>query len=217
MQVENSFCISLYNRYTMVDGDRVLHPVDTLMAGILAQKLESFEVVVVDFGSTDTDFCWLRQMVKRSILVTLQEPFNLGRARNLACHVATGKRLFVLDCDMQLPDNFCATLKPHIDAGKVCFPLYMLTHRNGKDSRPGQGWGNVAMLKSVFYALRENGVSWMQKTTYGAEDLSVANPIVQGGKAPYFREMVEGFRHIYHPRVGEWYSTAKKTEEPDNG
>lgn len=206
MQVDNSFIISLYNRYTIVDGDRVMHPIDSLLTDILSQGLDSFEVVVVDFGSTDTDFGWLRKRVKRSILVTLQETFSLGRARNVGCRIATGKRLFVLDCDMSLPHDFAATLIPDVDDGFVCFPLYMLTHRNGKDARQGQGWGNAAMLKTAWHELCEKGLIWQEKTSYGGEDLSLASPIVKGGKYKYKRYFIPGFRHVWHPKGdGEWY------------
>lgn len=212
MHVKNSFCIPVFNRYTIPIEGGVLHPMDTLIEGILSQKPEeSFEIVIVDFGSTDTDYAWLRRICKRSILFTVHEQFSLGRGRNLACHIATGERLFVLDCDMAIPGNFATTLSDPIDKGKVCFPKYFLTHPNGRLAREGSGWGNVAMLKSVWEKLRDAGVVWPEGLTWGGEDTCYANPIVKGHKNPYFRELVSGFTHVWHPKSGTpWYDSIKK-------
>lgn len=215
MQVKNSFCIPVFNRYTLPFDGGVLHPMDNLIAGILAQKPEeSFEIVIVDFNSTDTDYAWLRRMCKRSILLTLHEQFNLGRGRNLAAHIATGERLFMLDCDMIIPDDFVKQLSESVDKHKVVFPLYYLTHKNGKPAREGQGWGNVAMLKSVYLDLYERGIRWEEKVEYGGEDLALASPIVKGKKHPYDRVHVPGFLHSWHPRSGAWYANAETKELP---
>lgn len=213
MQVEHSFCIPIYNRYTVVDETRILHPLDTLISGILKQKLKSFELIVVDFGSTDTNFSWLRDVCSQTILITLREPFNLGRGRNVSATIATGKRLYMLDCDMEIPQNFVATIQKDIDSKHVVFPIYNLTHKDGKLAKEGQGWGNVCMLKTVFNQLVRDGVSWQEKTIYGGEDTSYANPIVKHNKAKYKRYLVPGFNHIWHPKINnEWYNTLEKKE-----
>ena len=212
MQVKNSFCIPVFNRYTLVGDGVILHPMDKLVEGILAQKpQESFEIVVVDFNSTDTDYAWLRRLCSRTVLFTIHEKFSLGRGRNLAAHIATGERLFILDTDMIIPDDFVHRLAGPVDAGRVCFPKYFLTHKNGKIANEGQGWGNVAMLKKVYLSLCAKGICWPDKTEYGGEDVAFSSQVVKGKKAvPFERAHIPNFLHSWHPRIGEWYHPAKQ-------
>jgi len=155
-----------------------------------------FEIVVIDWNSTDTDYGWLHDCTR---LRHVSGPFSLGVGRNSAIASAAGDLLFVLDADMLVPDNFVADTLPAVRDGVAVFPGYVRETSAGLV--PGAGWGNVCLNRAAYN--RTGG--WNDSTTWGGEDTKFHHALRRAG-VPWERREKPALIHQYHAKAGNgWY------------
>jgi glycosyltransferase involved in cell wall biosynthesis len=121
MQNNNSisFLIPLYNCAAYIER---------CVQSVVNQKIDDYEIVVVDDGSTDGGGDIVAEIQKTNPNIRLIRQANAGvsRARNVALEVATGEYIYFVDADDLLIDN---SIKPqlklmrqhNLDALKVNF------------------------------------------------------------------------------------------------
>ena len=144
--------------------------------------------------------------VERVTLTEGPQPFSAGAWRKLAANASKGDVLVMLDADMLVPADFLARMAAIVRAGRAAFPLYMREDHPGGRQSPGNGWGNAAFSREVWTAVSAayHGHPYPESTRWGHEDVAFAKRVHR--LAPYWRELVPGFVHLWHPKTGsQWY------------
>jgi glycosyltransferase involved in cell wall biosynthesis len=144
--------------------------------------------------------------VERVVLTEGPQPFSAGAWRTMAANASKGEILVMLDADMLVPPDFLVRMAAIVRAGRAAFPLYMREDHPGGRQSPGNGWGNAAFSREVWTAVAAayNGHPYPETTRWGHEDVAFAKRVHR--LVPFWRELVPGFVHLWHPKTGsQWY------------
>ena len=100
------------------------------ISSVLAQKYESYEVILVDDGSTDQSPLMCDEFVKSydNFQVIHQENRGLLLARRTGISIAKGKYIIHLDSDDELAEECLETLKSYIDKFKSQLLIFNYVH-----------------------------------------------------------------------------------------
>lgn len=186
-----SVVMALYNH-----ADYVREALDSTVPGADGM---SFEIVVVDDGSTDSSFDVVKEWVQahpwvRSRLIRHRANRGLPHARNTAIAAATGEFAFVLDADNEiLPGAFTRLVEALRTNPEARFAYGMLEAFNNADSIDTMGvwpWqpkrlrnGNYidAMAMIRMQVLRDMGGYTTDRRLYGWEDYELWCRIAESG------------------------------------
>jgi glycosyltransferase involved in cell wall biosynthesis len=177
--------------------------------GITATQ-KSIDLLIVDFNSTDYPVNqWIVMYWPYDYrIIKLNEPFSIGRGRNILINQFSRDILILLDADMIVPVNFIQTVIEQAAKGFAIMPLYQryINPEHTKTS-DGIGYGNLIIRSDVVSFLRQKftGKPYPESQTWGGEDVFVANAIKKSGKWPIKREFIAGFMHQWHPKTGDFY------------
>ena len=96
------------------------HVIDACIGSLLKQSLRSFEIIIVDDGSTDKtpDMIATWASKNKNITMLRQKHKGPGEARNLGAEKAKGKILVFVDADMTFDKDFLAILTKPIIKGE---------------------------------------------------------------------------------------------------
>ncbi len=96
------------------------HVIDECVRSLLSQSLRSFEMILVDDGSTDRTPDKIAQLASENKQITMfrQKHKGPGEARNLGANHAKGKILVFVDADMTFDKDFLAVLTKPIIKGE---------------------------------------------------------------------------------------------------
>lgn len=171
----------------------------------LIQDDEKWELIVVDFSSSDVDMKEYLQYMFRSynkpnftceLIQVNDEHFNKGKGLNIGGNAAKYETLFFLDADMKLTDRIMidtAYTQTQLN-NKVYFPV-CLNYENPEHSHVTQrpsGKGNVFISKTNF-ALK----SWPEYNQWGLEDDHFYD--YYDRIKMIFRDCPGTFYHQWHP------------------
>jgi len=111
----------------------------------LNKKKYSYEVIIVDDGSTDGSVDFVKQFAKDNSNFKLIENPHLGKAGAVTTGVLTSQGEFVLfsDMDQATPIEEVDKLLPHFDEG------YDIVIGSRKSQRRGAPWSRILMAKGM--------------------------------------------------------------------
>lgn len=208
------FCTAVSNRWTTFEQ---------LLASFKKMGDAGSVLCVYDWHSSDVD---LNDKLQRAAINhvygrhDLGEPINRAAARNKAFSLSNAKpddRVFFVDCDMVIPEDFARRIRSIVLSGTAYFPVCYSLYKNrpreingsGPQHTPGRsaanGWwryagrGNCGFVVKDFCDIGGWNVSYGAR--YGKEDDDIftrANKLLT-----VFREEVPGFFHLWHPKLAE--------------
>ena len=161
--------------------------------------LSEIELVLIDFGSTDTDYRWIDDLKIKTNLIVVNENFNLGKGRNIGLRASCGNNLFFLDADMIYPSNFFDISMRYLNEDFVYFPISFEEANREWQSLAN---GNVIVSKSNMDKIG----AWVEKETWGGEDNDFFSRTKE--KCNVKHEKLEGFIHQSHDHC--WSKTTLK-------
>jgi len=88
---------------------------DTCLRSLLAQSFTDFDVVLVDNGSQDDSIAFLQKNFSHVRVVRFPENRGFSAAVNAGIHASTGKYVFVLNNDTELPSSCLSALVKGIE------------------------------------------------------------------------------------------------------
>lgn len=165
--------------------------VDTAIASVAASEFESYELVIVDDGSSDHSSDVIKAALASvpwvaATVVTRSENQGLARARNLGTEISSGELLFILDADNSIYPNALRHLTETMDDSDGAAFAYGMLEQFGVRGSTGLtsylGWdpvrlryGNyidaMAMIRKS--ALLEVGGYTTESNLYGWEDFAL--------------------------------------------
>lgn len=97
------------------------HVLSNCLDSLLKQKMSSFEIIVVDDGSTDSTVSLLKQLCAdhKNVMFLKQNHKGAGSARNLGAKEAKGEILVFVDADMTFEKDFVSNLIKPIEIEDV--------------------------------------------------------------------------------------------------
>ena len=187
----NSIITAIKNRTIIVD-DGIEKPIykksiESLVGAYHLQ--EEMELVLVDFGSTDTDYQWIKDKNINANKIVVNEEFNLGKGRNIGAMAARGDKLFFLDADMLYPTRFFDACMENLNGNIVYCPI-SIEERSGEWLDAAMG--NIILKKEQFEKIGR----WEERNTWGREDSEFFNRAI--GMFKTKRERLDGFIHQSH-------------------
>lgn len=203
-----SICTVVQNRCSVKDGKGYLPLFLRSIENWLAHPPSlPFDIWIVDFMSTDTDWRWLRKLSRPEnchgiTRVCVTGPFSLGGGRNTAFRKSSGELLAFLDADILVPEGFFDSMEKRFELNGICFPQCFSVRKDGNSDHPMAGWGNCLFRRSDF-----PDIKWPEYKVWGGEDTDLFQNIPENRR---WREPVEGLLHQWHPRDDalEWYRSA---------
>lgn len=192
------------------------HNVDSLIRTFNPTADVCWELVVIDFHSSDVD---MQEFLQRKFcnahlkftykLHTMHDPlFCKGKGLNVASAIASHPWIFFLDADMKVTDRQLFDLAyQELRQNKVFFPVCMSysdhEHKTAK-ARP-TGTGNVFISASHLKMK-----PWKENKTWGDEDINFHKFFQQKKLAT--RALVATFFHQWHPNTYAWKNKFYKTK-----
>ena len=160
---------------------------------------DKFQIVLVDFGSTDYN---LDKLVKRFsgleiLIIRVNEYFSRGRGLNIGYEQAKYANVFFCDADMLFTKrDVIENGYSVISKGKIYFPICMdlcdPTHQFGYWRT--SGYGMCIVGKDMYF---QSKYRWSEYGCLGKEDNDIWN--IFNGKGMTVREKVDGYFHQWHP------------------
>jgi predicted glycosyltransferase involved in capsule biosynthesis len=171
-------------------------------------------LIVVDFMSVDINV--YSELIKYSSKINL---ISCGNYFNRCLGLQNGfdnsgaERVFFIDVDMAIPQNFGQYLLTNINPGKCIFPVcYSFLDVNQHTGHWREwGVGNCGFMRKDFYEIG----GWNQNMQgYGFEDTEIF--IRSTKKLTIVRERLKGFYHRYHPDGINWKTQYHSPEVREN-
>lgn len=151
---------------------------------------EEMELILVDFGSTDTDYKFIDDYkIKFNKIIVEKSSFNLGMGRNLGAMNSKGDNLFFLDADMLFPDNFFTICSECLNQNIIYCPICFDECRKIWHD---YAHGNIILKRNQFNQIGH----WEEKETWGKEDSNFYSEAALLFKTR--RERLNGFIHQGH-------------------
>lgn len=209
---EIAYCCTVKNRI-----DNLLRLVESL------SKLANpgpFELVLGDYQSTDANL--VKKLAGLTFPVTIvtikKAKFNRSQGLNVAAahfHDEPPSRLFFIDTDMIVPQDFNRRLRLNVVAGKCWFPICYSLHKGKSaivlsDSKfPGKanGWwrktgrGMLGITRDDFNKIGR----WNESigVSYGNEDGDISTRLARSSMLVR-RDKCNGLFHVWHPTNGRF-------------
>jgi len=165
---------------------------------------ETFEIVIVDFGSDDYDLnsLHLRYPLLEFIIIKNEDYFSRGKGLNIGYHHSTKSNIFFCDADMFLSNrNLFDKAYDELNNNKIlfpiCFSLCEPSHQIGYWRR--SGYGMSLMTRDI---LETNNFKWSEYDSLGKEDddfWSFFNKLNVCS-----RYEINGYYHQWHPESQEF-------------
>lgn len=204
--------LSIFRNHVIESSNLPKYKIDKrgtdLVLQLLINNLESlsnlvdkydFEVILVDFGSTDYNKKKLKsQFPKLKINIIDDESFfSRGKGLNIGFQASTKKNIMFCDADMMFhTDDVFKSAISELDKGKVffpiCFDLIEPSHQVGywRESGFGIMFGNKKHLQKL-------GFKWSEYDSLGKEDDDAHEFF--NSKNLVTRYKVKGYYHQWHP------------------
>lgn len=121
---------------------------------ILAQNLSTWELIIVDDGSTDAtaEICNAYAERDERIKVICQQNAGSAVARNSGLDIATGEWIAFIDGDDWIEKNYLETLQPYMSQN-YDFVMYSYCEVRGTDKRSMSGTQNEIVLEKDKFRL----------------------------------------------------------------
>lgn len=168
-------------------------------------KQQILEIIVIDYGCPNNTYKWCESLnnniIKCAVTASINDEFNISRARNIGARVASGNILFFVDADNILPDQFVANGLTIISERQLdlCCP--------GIDNLVS---GTCFVKSHVWYTMNgydENMTGW------GYDDIDFYNRVEMAGFS-YGIWNNNGLKIIQHPdhESTQYYTIKDKRE-----
>ena len=189
------------------NGDIQLNLLPRMLASLAAIKGDdSWHVIIVDFGSTDTNINELCKTALNDIPYTIHREsgqFNRGGGLDMGACIARDlgiKSLFFCDSDMIFTDrDIFLQAKEALQLNKIYYPICFSytnsnhTHGFWRDS----GYGMVFMNTAMYFQTSR----WANNITWGWEDRALHDGL---DPATLVRTRATGYFHQWHPNSSEF-------------
>jgi len=190
------------------NGDIQLNLLPRMLASLVNVKKadDSWHVIIVDFGSTDTNVDTLCKTTLNDIPYTIHNKpgtFNRGGGLDMAACIARDlgiQSLFFCDSDMIFTDyDIFLQAREALQQNKIYYPICFSytnsnhTHGFWRDSGYGMAFMNTAMY---FQTSR-----WANNITWGWEDRALHDGL---DPATLVRRKANGYFHQWHPNSSEF-------------
>lgn len=176
---------------------------------------ELYEVILVDFGSTDYDLSKLSGKYKRLDIrvINVDDYFSRGKGLNIGYDNAKYNNLFFCDADMLFKSReVIDRAYNYLNLGKVYFPICFdfcePTHQFGYWRR--SGYGICFCTKSL---LLNYNYRWSEYNSLGKEDNDIWDFFNNIGKCE--RDEVCGYFHQWHPPSKDFKNQNYKNSDPN--
>ncbi|HSH67844.1 MAG TPA: glycosyltransferase family 2 protein [Bacteroidia bacterium] len=115
------------------NADRFVHET---VSSVLAQSFQSFEIIIVDDGSTDNSAEIISQIHDSRIIFLKKENTGVSDSRNIGMSYASGEFILFLDADDIIPRDFIEKRVHHLQANEqhgFCFSTILKIDESGKE------------------------------------------------------------------------------------
>jgi glycosyltransferase involved in cell wall biosynthesis len=110
----------------------IRHSIDS----VLSQSFTSYELIIIDDGSTDNSRNIIREYSRNSkVKIVFQKNKGLNATNNIALNLARGKYIMRLDADDYLHKNALLLMSNHLERDKdivMVFPDYYVVDKDGQ-------------------------------------------------------------------------------------
>ncbi|XP_001638687.2 N-acetyl-beta-glucosaminyl-glycoprotein 4-beta-N-acetylgalactosaminyltransferase 1 isoform X2 [Nematostella vectensis] len=193
-------------------GRWVQYFIDDMSEIYLRTRDPHFNVIIVDFNSTDIDIkaALERSPLRRYKLIRLEGAFQRAYGIHAGSTYVKSPHdiIFMCDLHLELPNNMIDIIRKHTVEGRMAFaPIVTRLHCGFTPSIPYgfwelQGYGLFAIYKSDF--IRVGGMNYREfGTQWGGEDWELLDRVLLS-RMEVERLRIPNFYHFYHSKKGMW-------------